>query len=123
MLDEPNPNSPANSLAAQLYVENRREYEKRVGAIVEESWASELEAGGSAETTTSGKSPPSPTVPAETSTEVTSAASVASTVHNQQATSNPATGQATTATSQQQPSNSSATVATCTATSTGAANA
>ena len=38
MLDEPNPNSPANSLAAQLYQENRREYEKRVAAIVEQSW-------------------------------------------------------------------------------------
>ncbi|KAA0193638.1 hypothetical protein HAZT_HAZT007171 [Hyalella azteca] len=38
LLDEPNPNSPANSLAAQLYQENRREYEKRVAAIVETSW-------------------------------------------------------------------------------------
>uniref|UniRef100_A0A915DXE3 UBC core domain-containing protein n=1 Tax=Ditylenchus dipsaci TaxID=166011 RepID=A0A915DXE3_9BILA len=38
LLDEPNPNSPANSLAAQLYQENRREYEKRVQAIVEQSW-------------------------------------------------------------------------------------
>lgn len=38
LLDEPNPNSPANSLAAQLYQENRREYEKRVSAIVEQSW-------------------------------------------------------------------------------------
>lgn len=38
LLDEPNPNSPANSLAAQLYQENRREYEKRVEAIVEQSW-------------------------------------------------------------------------------------
>ncbi|EFN72290.1 Ubiquitin-conjugating enzyme E2 1, partial [Camponotus floridanus] len=27
LLDEPNPNSPANSLAAQLYQENKREYE------------------------------------------------------------------------------------------------
>uniref|UniRef100_A0A183CDT9 E2 ubiquitin-conjugating enzyme n=1 Tax=Globodera pallida TaxID=36090 RepID=A0A183CDT9_GLOPA len=40
LLDEPNPNSPANSLAAQLYQENRREYEKRVHAIVEQSWMS-----------------------------------------------------------------------------------
>ncbi|KAL3095340.1 hypothetical protein niasHS_007439 [Heterodera schachtii] len=40
LLDEPNPNSPANSLAAQLYQENRREYEKRVQAIVEQSWTS-----------------------------------------------------------------------------------
>ena len=38
LLDEPNPNSPANSVAAQLYQENRREYEKRVAAIVESSW-------------------------------------------------------------------------------------
>ncbi|CAH8548615.1 unnamed protein product [Schistosoma intercalatum] len=41
LLDEPNPNSPANSMAAQLYVENRREYEKRVRACVEESWYEE----------------------------------------------------------------------------------
>jgi len=40
LLDEPNPNSPANSLAAQLYQENRREYEKRVVATVEASWPS-----------------------------------------------------------------------------------
>lgn len=38
LLDEPNPNSPANNLAAQLYQENRREYEKKVKAVVEESW-------------------------------------------------------------------------------------
>jgi len=38
LLDEPNPNSPANSLAAQMYQENRREYEKRVQQIVEQSW-------------------------------------------------------------------------------------
>ncbi|GLG99792.1 Ubiquitin-conjugating enzyme E2-17 kDa [Gryllus bimaculatus] len=38
LLDEPNPNSPANSLAAQLYQENKREYEKRVSTIVEQSW-------------------------------------------------------------------------------------
>ena len=38
LLDEPNPNSPANSSAAQLYQENRREYEKRVNQIVEQSW-------------------------------------------------------------------------------------
>ena len=37
LLDEPNPNSPANSLAAQLYQENKREYEKKVIAIVEQS--------------------------------------------------------------------------------------
>jgi ubiquitin-conjugating enzyme E2 A len=38
LLDEPNPNSPANNMAAQLYQENRREYEKKVKVIVEESW-------------------------------------------------------------------------------------
>uniref|UniRef100_UPI00358F9565 ubiquitin-conjugating enzyme E2 A-like n=1 Tax=Myxine glutinosa TaxID=7769 RepID=UPI00358F9565 len=38
LLDEPNPNSPANSQAAQLYQENKREYEKKVSAIVEQSW-------------------------------------------------------------------------------------
>ena len=46
LLDEPNPNSPANSLAAQLYQENRREYEKRVAAIVEQSWLNFSEEGG-----------------------------------------------------------------------------
>lgn len=38
LLDEPNPNSPANNQAAQLYQDNRREYEKKVRAIVEDSW-------------------------------------------------------------------------------------
>uniref|UniRef100_A0A8C6LDK9 Ubiquitin conjugating enzyme E2 A n=1 Tax=Nothobranchius furzeri TaxID=105023 RepID=A0A8C6LDK9_NOTFU len=35
---KPNPLIPANSQAAQLYQENKREYEKRVSAIVEQSW-------------------------------------------------------------------------------------
>jgi len=39
LLDEPNPNSPANSLAAQLFQENKREYKKKVAATVEKSWA------------------------------------------------------------------------------------
>lgn len=38
LLDEPNPNSPANNVAAQLYQDNRREYTKKVRVIVEESW-------------------------------------------------------------------------------------
>jgi len=38
LLDEPNPNSPANNQAAQLYTANRREYEKRISAVVEQSW-------------------------------------------------------------------------------------
>lgn len=63
LLDEPNPNSPANSLAAQLYQENRREYEKRVAAIVEQSWLNFSEegekdpvSGGSTSTGTGGTS-------------------------------------------------------------------
>ncbi|KAJ8905082.1 hypothetical protein NDN08_001593 [Rhodosorus marinus] len=40
LLCDPNPNSPANSEAAKLFQENRREYERRVQAIVEESWNS-----------------------------------------------------------------------------------
>lgn len=40
LLNEPNPHSPANSVAAHLYAENRREYDKRVSQIVEESWDS-----------------------------------------------------------------------------------
>lgn len=38
LLDMPNPNSPANGLAAQLYQTDRREYEKRVATCVEASW-------------------------------------------------------------------------------------
>lgn len=49
LLDEPNPNSPANSLAAQLYQENRREYEKRVQQIVEQSWLNFAENEGGEE--------------------------------------------------------------------------
>jgi len=38
LLDEPNPNSPANNCAALLYTDNRREYEKKILKIVEQSW-------------------------------------------------------------------------------------
>jgi ubiquitin-conjugating enzyme E2 A len=38
LLHDPNPNSPANNEAAQLFRENRREYEKKVQQIVQESW-------------------------------------------------------------------------------------
>jgi len=38
LLDEPNPNSPANNCAALLYTDNRREYEKKILKIVEMSW-------------------------------------------------------------------------------------
>ena len=72
-MDEPNPNSPANSLAAQLYVENRREYIKRVGAIVEESWISEDL--GTSEPASSGKTPSSSTAAgAEAATATATAA-------------------------------------------------
>ena len=38
LLTDPNPNSPANSEAARLFSENRREYNKRVQEVVEVSW-------------------------------------------------------------------------------------
>jgi len=37
LLHDPNPNSPANAQAAQLYTENRREYTKKVREVVEAS--------------------------------------------------------------------------------------
>jgi len=40
LLCDPNPASPANSEAARLYQENRREYERKVKEIVEASWVS-----------------------------------------------------------------------------------
>jgi len=39
LLSDPNPNSPANSEAAQLFKENKREYENRVKNSVEQSWS------------------------------------------------------------------------------------
>ena len=41
LLTDPNPNSPANVEAAKLYQENRREYEKKVEAMVMLSWEEE----------------------------------------------------------------------------------
>ena len=38
LLHDPNPNSPANAEAAQLYRENMKEYVRRVRATVEDSW-------------------------------------------------------------------------------------
>ena len=38
LLTDPNPQSPANSEASKLYVENKGEYNRRVKGIVEESW-------------------------------------------------------------------------------------
>ncbi len=44
LLCDPNPNSPANSEAARLYNENRREYNRRVQEVVEVSWQQSTEA-------------------------------------------------------------------------------
>lgn len=41
LLPDPNPNSPANAEAAKLYVENRREYNRRVKETVEATWVHE----------------------------------------------------------------------------------
>ena len=38
LLNDPNPASPANAEASQLYERDRREYNKRVRSVVEESW-------------------------------------------------------------------------------------
>lgn len=38
LLSDPNPASPANSEASQLYEEDRREYNRRVREVVEQSW-------------------------------------------------------------------------------------
>lgn len=38
LLHDPNPNSPANALAAQLYIDNRQDYIRRVKETVELSW-------------------------------------------------------------------------------------
>ena len=43
LLCDPNPSSPANSEAARLYQENRREYERKVKEIVEQSWQADDE--------------------------------------------------------------------------------
>lgn len=41
LLGDPNCNSPANTVAAELFVENKRLYEQRVIEVVEESWRSD----------------------------------------------------------------------------------
>ena len=38
LLSDPNPASPANAEASQIYERDRREYNKRVRAVVESSW-------------------------------------------------------------------------------------
>lgn len=39
LLNEPNPDSPANSQASKLYIENRKEYNRQVFNCVENSWS------------------------------------------------------------------------------------
>lgn len=41
LLCDPNPNSPANSEAARMFNENKREYNRRVRQIVEQSWTAD----------------------------------------------------------------------------------
>lgn len=48
LLTDPNPNSPANSEAARMYRESKAEYERRVRAVVEESWADDVGEEGEA---------------------------------------------------------------------------
>jgi ubiquitin-conjugating enzyme E2 A len=43
LLHDPNPTSPANALAAQIYQEDRREYDRRVHETVEQSWSETME--------------------------------------------------------------------------------
>ena len=38
LLADPNPNSPANAEAARLFIENKKEYKRRVLECVENSW-------------------------------------------------------------------------------------
>lgn len=47
LLTDPNPNSPANVEAAKLYVENRREYDRKVTEVIEGLW--KLEEAAAAE--------------------------------------------------------------------------
>ena len=44
LLSDPNPASPANAEASQLYERDRREYNKRVRVVVEASWMDEEDA-------------------------------------------------------------------------------
>ncbi len=42
LLNDPNPNSPANAEAARLYKDNRPEYARRIRECVENSWLEEI---------------------------------------------------------------------------------
>lgn len=41
LLCDPNPNSPANSEAARMFGENKRDYNRKVREIVEQSWTAD----------------------------------------------------------------------------------
>jgi hypothetical protein len=41
LLCDPNPNSPANSEAARMFSENKREYNRKVREVVEHSWTAD----------------------------------------------------------------------------------
>jgi ubiquitin-protein ligase len=38
LLSDPNPNSPANNTVAVIFEKDKKEYERRVRAVVENSW-------------------------------------------------------------------------------------
>ena len=42
LLDDPNPHSPANGLAADLFMKNKSEYIRKVASSVEKSWNDEI---------------------------------------------------------------------------------
>jgi ubiquitin-conjugating enzyme E2 A len=43
LLSDPNPASPANAAAAQMYEQDRREYNRKVREVVEGSWIDDSE--------------------------------------------------------------------------------
>ncbi len=49
LLSDPNPASPANAEASQLYERDRREYNRRVKQVVEDSWITEASRAAIAE--------------------------------------------------------------------------
>jgi len=56
LLSDPNPASPANAEASQLYERDRREYNKRVRAVVEASWIDDDNDGAEYEASSSSSS-------------------------------------------------------------------
>ncbi|CAD6584047.1 MAG: Ubiquitin-conjugating enzyme E2 2 [Tremellales sp. Tagirdzhanova-0007] len=64
LLNDPNPSSPANVEAAQLYKENIKEYERKVKHTVESSWMDNMEASAETSTSSSGTATRAPAIPA-----------------------------------------------------------